>query len=87
MCSWTPEQHAAARVWAKERGAKSRALAGALDEIERLQAENAELDLKLKRIAQTSACAAPAQSTGTYEMRCSMCPEPRCARRYEVGAI
>lgn len=37
MPNWTPEQHADARVWANDRGAKSRALAGALDEIERLQ--------------------------------------------------
>lgn len=51
MSSWTPEQHADARVWANERGAKSRALAGALDEIERLQAENAKSFLSLGEVS------------------------------------
>ncbi len=37
MPNWTPEQHTEARVWADERGAKSRILAEALDEIERLK--------------------------------------------------
>lgn len=46
MTKWTEELHADARAWCQGSGAKSRALAGALDEIERLQtrAEKAEAD-------------------------------------------
>ncbi len=43
MAEWTQEKYTEARVWADQRGAKSRILEEALDEISRLEVENAVL--------------------------------------------